>query len=532
MKRSFIRPRKIKEIKKQKQLEQRAEQKLKERTEHVHIYANLRENLEYISELLGDSGDVITRTFKIPFTPEREAAIVYIDGMSDSKEINEFILHSLTIDAEEVTEKYDISRWVEDRLLHVGETKAATEMKQMVGAILDGDTALFIDRSDNGFILGTKGWPSRGPEEPNIESVVRGSREGLTENIRTNSALIRRRLKDPDLRLLSFTLGKRTQTYVSVLYIDGLMDKKILDEIKKRIEKIDIDGVLESGYIEGFIEDNTWSPFPQLQGTERPDACVAHLLEAKAVILVDGTPFALIVPAVFSQFYYSPEDYYSRFLMATFVRFIRFIAFFIALLLPAMYISFVSYHSEMIPSDLAIAFAAGRSSVPFPSLVEALLMEVSIEILREAAIRLPGPIGPTIGIVGALVVGEAAVTAGIVSPFMVIVVALTTIGSYANPNYGAAVAIRMLRFPLMVAAGIAGGYGVVLVVLLIVLHLVKLKSFGVPYLSPLAPLRADDMKDSIIRVPWKWMNQRPLFYRPADKRRQGQTHPNRSEESP
>lgn len=520
MKKSFIRPKKIKVRNRQQQLDKQAAQKLAERTENVRIYPELGESLKFVSKILGDSGDIITRIFKIPHERECEAAIVYIDGMTKSEEIDEFILHSLMVDAEEVTAEDDIARWAEDRLLHVGETKAAKEMKAMIGAILDGDTALFIDRSEKGFILGTKGWPSRGPEEPNIESVVRGSREGLTENIRTNSALIRRRLKDPDLRLLSYTLGERTKTYVSVLYIDGLMDTRVLNEIKDRIERINIDGILESGYIEEFIEDSTWSPFPQIQGTERPDACVAHLLEAKAVILVDGTPFALIAPAVFSQFYYSPEDYYSRFLMATFVRFIRLIAFFIALLLPAMYISFVSFHSEMIPADLAIAMAAGRSSVPFPSLVEALLMETSIEILREAAIRLPGPIGPTIGIVGALVVGEAAVTAGIVSPFMVIVVALTTIGSYANPNYGAAVAVRMLRFPLMIAAGIAGGFGVVLVAMLIILHLVKLKSFGVPYLSPLAPLKIDDTKDSLLRVPWKWMNKRPTMFRPKDTERQ------------
>lgn len=501
-------------------LDQRSEQKLAERTEKVPIYTQLKENLAFISKTLGDSSDIITRTFKIPYAPDREAAIIFVDGMVKSQSIDDFILRSLTIESEEVDEKYEIDRWLEERLLHVGETKSTQEMKDMVKAVLDGDTALFIDKCETGFVLGTKGWESRGVSEPNIEAVVRGSREGFTENIRTNSALIRRRLKDPDLRLLSYTLGRRTKTFVSVLYIEGVMDNNILAEIKKRIEKIDVDGVLESGYIEEFIEDNTWSPFPQIQGTERPDASVAHLLEGKAVIIVDGTPFVLVVPAVLSQFYYSPEDYYSRFLIGSFVRFVRLISFFIALLLPALYIAFVSYHTEMIPSELAIALAAGRSSVPFPSLIEALLMEVSVEILREASIRLPGPIGPTIGIVGALVIGEAAVTAGIVSPFMVIIVALTTIGSYANPNYGAAIAVRLIRFPLMVFAAIAGLYGVMLGLLLMILHLIKLKSFGVPYLSPLTPLKLRDMQDSIIRVPWKWMNRRPITFSPNDEQRQ------------
>lgn len=523
--RKFTRPKKVKEIRRQKQRDQQSERKLKERTENVHVYPQLKDNLQFISETLGDSGDVITRKFKIPYAPDREAAIIYIDGMADSAIVDEFILHSLTVDAEAVDVKYDIARWIEERLLHVGEFAPSQKMEDLIGAILTGDTALFVDQCEQGFMLGTKGWDYRGVEEPNIEAVVRGSREGFTENIRVNSAMIRRRLKDPNLRFFSYKLGKRTKTDVNVIYIKGIMDQKILQEIIDRIESINIDGILESGYVEEFIEDNTWSPFPQLQGTERPDACVAHLLEGKAVILVDGSPFSLVLPAVFSQFYYSPEDYYSRFLIASLVRGIRAISFFIALLLPAMYIAFISFHAEMIPSKLAIAIAAGRATVPFPSLVEALMMEISVEILREASIRLPGPIGPTIGIVGALVIGDAAVTAGIVSPLMVIVVALTTIGSYANPSYTAAIAIRMLRFPLMVAAAIAGGYGVMLVLLLIILHLVKLKSFGVPYLSPLAPLKLSDAKDTILRMPWKWMNKRPITFRPENKQREGQTEP-------
>ena len=385
MRKAFIRPKKVKEMRKQEQLHKQSERKLKERTENVKVYPNLQDNVTFVGTTLGDSGDLITRKFKIPYNPTREAAIMYFDGMADFAIVDEFILHSLTVEPEKVDEKYKIVQWLEDRLLHIGETKRSRNMEDMLAALLYGDTILYVDGCEEGFILGTKGWKHRGVEEPNIEAVVRGSREGLTENIRVNSALIRRRLKDPDLRLISYTLGKRTKTSVAVLYIEGIMDEKTLDEIKKRIEDISIDGVLESGYIEEFIEDNTWSPFPQVQGTERPDACVAHLLEGKAVILVDGTPFSLIVPAVFSQFYCSPEDYYSRFLISSLVRGIRFISFFIALLLPAFYIAFVSFHTEMIPSKLSIAIAAGRSTVPFPSVIEALLMEISVEILRKRA---------------------------------------------------------------------------------------------------------------------------------------------------
>lgn len=530
--RKFVRPKKIKAIERQKMLNERAEKKLAERTDSVPVYEQLDDNLRYLSELLGDSGDIITRRFKIPYEPDRRAALMFIDGMSDSKAIDEYVLHSLTVEPSKVDVIYDIDRWLEDRLLHVGEMKKTVKMKDMAEAVLYGDAILFVDGCICGFVLGTKGWQFRPVSEPNTEAVVRGSREGFTENIRVNSALIRRRLKDPDLRLDSYSVGRRTKTAVCLLYIKGIMDGHVLDAIRRRIESIDIDGILESGYIEEFIEDNTWSPFPQIQATERPDAAVAHLLEGKAVILIDGTPFVLIAPAVFSQFYYSPEDYYNRFLIATLTRIIRFISFIIALMLPAFYIAFVSFHTEMLPAQLAIAIAAGRASVPFPSLVEALLMEVSVEILREASIRLPGPIGPTIGIVGALVIGEAAVSAGIVSPLMVIVVALTTIGSYANPNYGAAIALRMLRFPLMLLAATVGLYGIMLGFILIVLHLVRLKSFGVPYMSPLTPIKWGDTKDTVVRVPWKWMNRRPLAFRPQDLRRQGKVRQDRSEESP
>ena len=236
--------------------------------------------------------------------------------------------------------------------------------------------------------------------------------------------MIRRRLRDPDLRVDLLELGRRTETDIGLLYIKGIVDPKIVKEIKRRLQQINIDGVLESGYIEELIMDQVWSPFPQIQNTERPDAVVGHLLEGKVALIIDGTPHVLIAPAVFTQFYHSAEDYFERYLISTALRVIRVISLFIALLLPAIYIALVSFHPEMIPNPLAIAMAGGRAVVPFIPIVEAILMEFSVEILREASIRLPGPIGPTIGIVGALVIGEAAVTAGLVSPAMVIVVGI------------------------------------------------------------------------------------------------------------
>lgn len=509
-----------KSLKKQQLLEERSREKLNQKLDEAPVFLEVKKNADFIKNILGDSTDLITRWFTIQYTPDRRAVVMCIDGLVDKKTIDQSVLRPLMIKGEEIRTKEDLWKIAYESLVQSEEVKKVSQLKEMVGSLLSGDAILFVDGYSEGLVIGVNGWPQRGVEEPRAESVVRGSREGMTETLRVNTAMIRRRLRDPDLRLKDYKIGKRTKTGVALLYIEGIADDAVVREVERRLLEIDIDSVLESGYIEEMIEDFTWSPFPQIQNTERPDSVVGHLLEGKVCILTDGTPHALIAPAVFTQFYISPEDYFDRFMIATFLRLLRAAAFLIALLLPTLYISFVSFHPEMIPPRLAIALAAGRSTVPFPSIVEAMTMELSVEILREASIRLPGPIGPTIGIVGALVIGDAAVTAGVVSPLMVIVVGLTTISSYANPSYNAAISLRLLRFPLMILGALFGLYGVVVGLLLMLAHLVKLRSFGVPYMAPIAPLRWKDLKDTLIRVPWRWMDRRPTFFRPEDHQRE------------
>jgi spore germination protein KA len=506
--------------KKDDKLSQHIEDKMKF-LEVIPISKDLQENVDRIRNVLGTSDDLVVREFSVGAKGELDAVLIYIDGLTDGKIINDFILRSLMFETRHgepdvAVRKSEIHEKFTRFALTIGEVKNAANLKDSLKALLAGDGILLLDGSDKAILPNIKGWERRGIEEPNTESVVRGPRDGFTETLRVNTAQIRRRLQDPDLRIKNLTVGKRTNTNVVLIYIEGIADPKVVAEAERRIQKIDIDGALESGYIEQFIEDSHWSPFPQIQNTERPDKATSNLLEGKIVIIVDGSPFALIAPAIFTQFYQSPEDYYERFLISTLIRFIRMVSMFIALLLPSMYISFSSFHPEMIPSKLVIAMAAGRSTVPFPSIVEALLMEATMEILREASVRLPGPIGPTIGIVGALVVGQAAVQAGIVSPIMVIIVALTTIGSFASPSYSAAIALRMLRFPIMIIAAIFGLYGIMLAIILIVIHLSALKSFGVPYLTPLSPRRFLDMKDSLVRAPLYWMQKRPTFLSVGD----------------
>ncbi|GAA4861437.1 spore germination protein [Paenibacillus vulneris] len=495
--------------------------------EQIAISHQLEHNIQMLHKSLGKSDDLVIRHFHIGGNPRYAAALVYIDGLTNAIIIDEFILKAAMFNTREGLEpdpSADSSR-VFDMLkqygLPINEVGETNTLNKAIRSILSGDTVFLMDGTDTTFLLNTKGWDKRGVEEPRTESVVRGPRNGFTETLRVNTAQIRLRLKDPSLVIKNMTVGRRSNTDIAVIYLDGVANMKIVNTVIQRIEAIDIDAAMESGYIEQLIEDAHWTPFPLIQNTERPDKATANILEGKVIILCDGTPFGLIAPAVFSQFYHSPEDYYERFLIGTLIRLIRFLSMVMALLLPSLYIAFSSFHPEMIPSRLVIAMAAGRSTVPFPSIVEAFLMEVTMEILREASVRLPGPIGPTIGIVGALVVGQAAVQAGIVSPIMVIVVALTTIGSFAAPSYSAAIALRMLRFPVMIAAALFGLYGIMLFLILIIIHLCSLKSFGVPYLSPLAPSKVSDMKDTVIRAPLYWMKKRPKIFKPKDENRMG-----------
>ena len=360
-----------------------------------------------------------------------------------------------------------------------------------------------------GFHLGLAKFEKRAIEIPAAERVIRGPREGFVEALGVNTSLIRRRIKSPDLKLISMEIGRYTKTKVVIAYIEGIADKTLIEEVNTRLKRIDIDGILESGMIEEFIEDNPYSPFPQVLATERPDVVTANLLEGRAAILVDGTPFSMVIPTTLYSLLQASEDYYARFIMATAVRWLRYLFVVISLLLPSLYVAVITYHHEMVPTTLLISMAASREQVPFPALVEALMMEVTFEALREAGLRLPQQVGSAVSIVGALVIGEAAVSAGIVSAPMVIVVSITGIASFTIPRFPLAFALRMLRFPMILLAGTLGLLGIMLGIITIVIHLCTLRSFGVPYLSPMAPMKTQDLKDVLIRAPWWRLKTRP-----------------------
>ncbi|ANY67767.1 spore gernimation protein GerA [Paenibacillus sp. BIHB 4019] len=482
------------------------------------LFEELHHNVKELRERIGHSPDVVIRSFmmgRLGF----QAALIYIDGLVDKPMIHEQVLKPL-LHLEKNAAGYDRRATVAEAIISAGEVKEQTLLDACVMEVLSGNTVLFLDGTDTALVIDTHGWERRSIEEPVSEAVVRGPRDGFTETLRSNTAMLRRRIKDPSFTMDMYKIGRRSQTDIALLYIKGLTDEALVEETRSRLKQIDIDEVLESGYIEQLVEDNVMSPFPQVQNTERPDRVAGALMEGRVAILVDGTPIALIVPVTFAMMMSSPEDYYERWLPSSLIRLLRYGAAFIALFLPSLYIALISYNHGLIPTKLAISIAAGREGVPFPSIVEALIMEITLEILREAGLRLPKPIGQAVGIVGGLVIGQAAVQAAIVSPIMVIVVALTAISSFAFPQYGAGLAIRILRFGMMMAAAVLGLYGVILFYILITVHMIRLKSFGVPYLSPFVPARPSQWKDLFLRFPLHMLKRRPAMVSPQDDKRQ------------
>ncbi|WP_199613641.1 spore germination protein [Paenibacillus alkalitolerans] len=480
------------------------------------IEASLAANLQKVKQATGNSGDVIIREFEIGDSGQLKAAVIYTDGLADSKAISDFILESFMFDAKEnglhIGEEpfgQDVLKRIKSSSLAIGEIKEATDFEMILNAVLSGDTAILIDGQSVGIVSGTKGWKDRGVTEPSSQTVVRGPREGFSESLRTNTALIRRKIKDSNLWLESMQVGRVTKTDVALMYIKGIVNDEVLQEVRTRLQRIQIDGILESGNIEELIQDDTFTPFPTVFHSERPDTIASGLLEGRVAILVDGTPFVLLVPALFAQFFQASEDYYQRADFASVLRIVRYICFFIALMAPSLYIAITTFHQELLPSGLLIGLAAQREGVPFPAFVEALLMEITFEILREAGVRMPRAIGQSVSIVGTLVIGQAAVEAGLVSAAMVIVVAITAISNFVFPAFNMAISIRMLRFPLMGLAASFGLYGITIGLIALILHLCSLRSFGVPYMSPFAPFIATDQRDAIFRFPLWSLSSRP-----------------------
>ncbi|MUV38562.1 Spore germination protein KA [Lentibacillus sp. JNUCC-1] len=482
------------------------------------LASGLDENIKHIKNLLGSPSDLVTRTFDI-YHSSVKCGVVYFSGLTNSELLHKDVIKPVQNAGEkkgfpeEAMAVYDV---LKKDVIAAGNIKTGQTMDDVMDALLSGTTVFFVDGVDQALLIEMKKWEMRSVEEPVSETVIRGPRDGFVETLQTNLATLRRYIRDPNLRFDSYQVGRRSKKDLVVAYVAGVIHPDILKEVKRRLEAIDMDDAPESGFIEQWIEESFLSPFPQFINTERPDTASAAMLQGKVVILLDGSPFVLIAPSTLGNAMQSPEDYYERWTIGSLVRGLRYMAGFIAVFLPGLYIALSEYHQGLLPTKLAMSIAATREGVPFPAFVEALLMVTTMELLREAGARLPQTIGQTIGIVGGLVIGDAAVQAGIVSPIMVIVVALNAIASFAIPTYSLSITFRILAYFMMFAAGVFGLYGIILGYIMINIHIVNLKSIGVPYSSPFAPAFLKDFNDLVFRTPVPLLDRRPVYLQPQD----------------
>ncbi|ASA26257.1 spore germination protein [Paenibacillus donghaensis] len=470
------------------------------------LTGDLAQDLDNIANELGNSPDLKIRKVWVGSSRPVQTAAIHLSALADAETVNEFVIGSLLrctaeLDSMDSSQLPALPDFIMNRVLEAGEAERQDDWKELLLAVLSGDTVILVDGYAQSIICATRGGEWRSVSEPTSQLVVRGPKDGFVESVATNISLIRRRIRSPKLRLEYTKIGSVTQTHVALMYIQDTASEDLIREVRERLHKISIDEVLESGFIEELIQDKTFTPFPTLYNSERPDVAAGNLLEGRVVLIVDGTPFVLIAPAVFTQFFQSAEDYAQRFDIAILMRLVRYMSFVVLILGPAAYIALTTYHYEMIPTTLLINLLSQRENVPFPAFVEAIIMEMTFEILREAGVRMPRVIGQTVSVVGALILGQAVVDAGIITPIMVIVVALTGIASFAIPAYNIAIAGRLIRFAFLLLAGMFGFFGITLGLIILVAHMNSLRSFGVPYLSPFVPLSVKGQKDTLLRFP-------------------------------
>ncbi|MBI2874306.1 MAG: spore germination protein [Firmicutes bacterium] len=489
-----------------------------------NLSPRIDENLALIKETfrIPSNHGIVVRKFTIPTTPPTKAFAVYIDQMVDKNQITQAVLGPvfLGINLWRGLPRDQLPEALRSALLPNQEIKTAKESRKVVAGILAGNTALFLDGHDRAVLIDTKGGESRPIGEPRVERVVRGPSTAFSELLMVNISLVRRILKTPELVSEILEIGSLSKTRTAIMYVKGLANRQLVAEVRRRVRAVkDLDTITDSGMLDQFITDNPTRLVPTILDTERPDRVAAGLSEGRVVLMVDNSPFALVMPSIWADFIQSPEDYYLRWPYGSLLRVLRLTAIFLATFTPALYIAITNYHQEMIPTSLLLSLAASREPVPFPVAVEVFMMEFSFEFIREAGIRIPGPLGPTIGIVGALLIGEAAVQAGIISPFLVILVAVTAIASFLVPNTTAQFAMRLLRFFFMIGAAILGLYGVAAGIYLLGLSLAGTKSFGVPFLSHISPSRQGSM-DQVIRGPLYSQEKRPASIKPRNLVRQ------------
>ncbi len=494
----------------------------KEKTKEKRLSSNLMTNINILEKIFENTEDIQYRdlSISIPGLDSINAILVYIPSLTDVKVIDDDIIAPLH--NEEIIEKENsYARYIADEVVNVKQVKIITELDKITSEILAGNSILFLDGCKEALSLFSQGWEKRGVEKAEAEKTTRGPQVAFTENSQVNLGLIRTRIKSEKLKIESFIKGRYSRTQISILYIEDIVDLDIVKEVKKRIGTIDVGSIISAIHVSELIEDNPLSPFETVMVTERPDVVTAGIMEGRVAITVDGSPTTLIVPKLFYENLITPDDYYSRFWYTFFLRQIRLISVLISAMLPAFYVAAVSFHQEVIPRIVVLRIYSSRSGIPFPVFIEMLIFGLFFEGIKEAGARIPTVLGSAVSIIGTLIVGQSAVTAGFLSADGVIIGAVTAIAIYLIPNIEFANALTIPRIALLVSASISGLFGMVIVILIIIMHLSSLRSFGIPYLSPIAPLMYQDLKDFLVRVPYLLMNTRPQSLQNKNIIRQG-----------
>lgn len=467
---------------------------------------NLQKNIEFIRNGIGNSSFLVVKNFYIGKSKVIDAAVIYMNALANKEVIDKEILKPLMLKGEDdICKQANVADYVCKRYITSSNTCVEVDGNKILDMVKRGKTLLLIDGIVEGIIVDTTGGNYRAINEPANESVVKGPREGFVENLETNISMIRRKIKDRNLTIETLVVGKRSQTDVSILYIDDIVDKKLVEDIKNRIQAIDIDGPITAGELEQYIETYAYTVFPQTYSTERVDVAAANIVEGRILILTEGAPVSITLPVTLIDFFQAVDDYNQRSLVSSFVRILRLIAIFVVITLPSIYLTLIKYNVELIPIKFVTPIVQSRIGIALTPFLEIIAMEITVEFLREGGLRLPNKIAQTLSLVGGIIIGDTAIKSRIVSPSTLLVVGITVIATFLIPNYDMSLAIRILRFPMLILANIMGIFGIAVGWFVIMVHLFSLDSFGVPYLE----FHKEDMKDIFVRAPLWRMNERP-----------------------
>jgi len=472
----------------------------------VNINLNLKENLDLINDRIGKNNIVVTKSLLIGNEEQLEGAIIYINGLASKDIIDRDVLHPLMLHIKEnLKDKPNIMEYISKKYITMSNTKIEKDINNILSSLKRGQTALLLENSDEAIIIDTSSGDYRSISEPTNESSIRGSREGFIEKLETNTSIIKRRIRDENLVIENMVLGRRTQRDLAIIYIDNIVDKNVLQELKYKLSSIDVDSVSLMGYIQQYIENDAYSIFPQSRTTERPDIVEGNLMEGRIAVMLEGTPMVLLTPSIFIEFFQAIEDYTQRTIVSSFTRILRALSVIIVITFPSIYLTLIKFNAELIPIKFVNTIIQSRSNIPLTPFMEILSMEIIVEFLREGGLRLPPKVNQTLSVVGGIIIGQAAIKAGIVSSSTLLIIGISIIAAFLTPNYDMSLAVRFIRFPMLILSNYLGLLGLTAGFFFLLVHICSLESLGVPYFS----FHNEEYKDIFIRSPLWTMNKRP-----------------------